>query len=820
MPGGLMNLIAYGNQNVILNGRPTKSFFKSAYMKYTNFGLQKFRVEHEGLRQLDLTKDTHYTFKMPRYGDLLMDTYLVIKLPHIWSPLYKNTVVLRDNGCEVEKYTYIPYEFKWIEELGTQIIKEIRIRCGNTTLQQYSGEYISVCAKRDYSAQKLNVFNNMIGNIPQLTNPTLPFDNISFITENATLGYPTAFFDKTSLTGGGPEPSIRGRRLYVPLNAWFCNNSKQPFPMVASQYSELFIDITLRPLKELFVIRDVSNYYKGTQDRLSYTIYDNVFNDETKEYINNNYEPEQNKTEIVSNTNMNGMSSREIVNYNTYSFRVNYRILVEFSNTVSDAQLEAVLQVLLSVARFAVPGELNVIIPIFNNIFGSVSNGFLNIHSVQIIKYTYTCDNLVSLIDNKYDITGTIGICTTTERAYNYNSDNYLTSIDETQITNNITITITIGSIIYGTPIEVPNTIPYDPPIPNPDIELYTANNGFDESTTPFFITDYPYIAPNFNLPEHAMYRFLHPPPNPLFDYSNADTRVQFNTDIHLVSTYGFLSEEENRELSRNDQSYLIKDVREYTIRDLVGTRKVELESTGLINNWTFFMRRSDVDIRNEWNNYTNWNYKYNKPQSVLSTRTINNLYTKPGQLYDPDIIGESVFTLNDPNFITGPFEYYASGPFNIQNDKGILKKLEILLDGKIREAKFDNGVFEYIEPFMRTSGGHRDGLNVYNFGLKTDPFSTQPNGAINLSKFSKIELEIETEMPPLDPDAEFNVVCANVDNTAGNDDENTNNGTQIIGVNKESFRLYKYTYDLRLFEEKYNIVTFVAGNCGLMFSR
>ena len=42
MTGGLLNLIAYGNQNVILNGNPTKSFFKTSYSKYTNFGLQKY----------------------------------------------------------------------------------------------------------------------------------------------------------------------------------------------------------------------------------------------------------------------------------------------------------------------------------------------------------------------------------------------------------------------------------------------------------------------------------------------------------------------------------------------------------------------------------------------------------------------------------------------------------------------------------------------------------------------------------------------------------------------------------------------------------
>ena len=54
MPGGLLNLVAYGNQNVILTGNPSKTFFKCAYAKYTNFGLQKFRIDFDGQRTLRL----------------------------------------------------------------------------------------------------------------------------------------------------------------------------------------------------------------------------------------------------------------------------------------------------------------------------------------------------------------------------------------------------------------------------------------------------------------------------------------------------------------------------------------------------------------------------------------------------------------------------------------------------------------------------------------------------------------------------------------------------------------------------------------------
>ena len=142
MPGGLLNLIAVGNQNVILNGNPTKTFFKSTYSKYTNFGLQKFRIDFIGLRNLKLREDSHYSFKIPRYGDILLDTYVAITLPDIWSPIYRNqTTDITDSG------TWVPYEFKWIKDLGSQMIKNITITCGNTTLQSYSGDALTILLK-------------------------------------------------------------------------------------------------------------------------------------------------------------------------------------------------------------------------------------------------------------------------------------------------------------------------------------------------------------------------------------------------------------------------------------------------------------------------------------------------------------------------------------------------------------------------------------------------------------------------------------------------------------------------------------------------
>ena len=64
MAGGLLNIVSEGNNNVILTGSPTKTFFKVAYSKYTNFGLQKFRLDYGGTRDLRLTDESVFKFKV------------------------------------------------------------------------------------------------------------------------------------------------------------------------------------------------------------------------------------------------------------------------------------------------------------------------------------------------------------------------------------------------------------------------------------------------------------------------------------------------------------------------------------------------------------------------------------------------------------------------------------------------------------------------------------------------------------------------------------------------------------------------------------
>ncbi len=233
MAGGLLNLVSGGTQNSIMYGNPQKTYWSSTYKQITNFGLQNFRVDYEGLRQMQVSSDTVYAFKIKRYAELLTQTYFVIQLPDIYSPVY-----IKDGI----KY---PYEFNWIKNLGAMMIRSIKFTIGGSLIQQMSGYDIVALANRDLNTSQKEKWNEMVGNIPELYDPV------------KTSGfYPNAYYTSDV---NGAEPSIRGRQLRVPLPIWWGLNSQQAFPLVCLQYNEIQIEVTLRPIRELFQIRDITN---------------------------------------------------------------------------------------------------------------------------------------------------------------------------------------------------------------------------------------------------------------------------------------------------------------------------------------------------------------------------------------------------------------------------------------------------------------------------------------------------------------------------------------------------------------------------------
>jgi hypothetical protein len=219
-----------------------------------------------------------------------------------------------------------------------------------------------------------------------------------------------------------------------------------------------------------------------------------------------------------------------------------------------------------------------------------------------------------------------------------------------------------------------------------------------------------------------------------------------------------------------------------------------------------WYFQRDDAYLRNQWSNYTNWPYNYQPYDLIIPIGSdIATLALPCTQSdYTPAVnpLGSDGTTVDASSNI------YITGVYNAGNQKEIMQYWALLLDGKYRENEFEAEVFDYVEKYARCEGNSQQGLYVYSFGLHTDPFNFQPSGAMNMSKFKNIEFEFSTYQPPLDPSAQVFNIC------------NPDNPGQIIGVNKPTWRIYDYNYNMNVFEERYNILTFVSGNAGLLYAR
>ena len=74
------------------------------------------------------------------------------------------------------------------------------------------------------------------------------------------------------------------------------------------------------------------------------------------------------------------------------------------------------------------------------------------------------------------------------------------------------------------------------------------------------------------------------------------------------------------------------------------------------------------------------------------------------------------------------------------------------------------------------------------------------------MNRFNQVQLDFTTVIPALDPLAQVLTIC---DPQSGD----------IVGINKPTWRIYEYNYNLYIMEERINMVVFVGGNAGLMYA-
>lgn len=243
MPGGIMNIVSGGSGDLLLTGNPTKSFFKTTYSKYTPFGIQMFRIDYEGRRSLNDSHPTSYTYKVPRYGDLLYDSYLCVTLPNVFSDYRCNRCYNKDPATGPAAWAQRQdYQFAWVADLGYTIIEEISVSIGGAQIMRVTGEWLSILKVLGRTGGDETLIDQMVGNLPALTAPSAANGGI----------YPTV--PQPDSRPDGHYPSISGRTLYIPLGAWFTESPAQALPLIALQYQEVEVKIRLRPLSEWYTV--------------------------------------------------------------------------------------------------------------------------------------------------------------------------------------------------------------------------------------------------------------------------------------------------------------------------------------------------------------------------------------------------------------------------------------------------------------------------------------------------------------------------------------------------------------------------------------
>ena len=184
MGGGLMQLVAYGAQDIYLTGNPQITFFKVVYRRHTNFSMESIEQTWNG------TSDStgRCTATISRNGDLVHKCYFE---------------VVSGGGTST------------VANCGSSWIKTVELEIGGQLIDRHTGQWMEVWA--------------------ELTQPN------SAGIECLAAGTSGTTFQKMAAHGGvvAGNSLTNAHTHYVPLQFWFCRNPGLALPLIALQYHEV-----------------------------------------------------------------------------------------------------------------------------------------------------------------------------------------------------------------------------------------------------------------------------------------------------------------------------------------------------------------------------------------------------------------------------------------------------------------------------------------------------------------------------------------------------------------------------------------------------
>ena len=227
MGGGLMQLVAYGAQDVYLTGNPQITFWKVTYRRYTNFSIESIEQTFKG--QADFGRRVQCVIS--RNGDLAYRTYLQVTLPEINQQMSSG-----GNSVATDRGVYA----RWLDFPGEQLIAQVEVEIGGQRIDRQYGDWMHIWNQLTMTSEQQRGYFKMIGNTTQLTFITDPsFSEIDGPCDSLAPRQVCA-----------PRKALPETTLYIPLQFWFCTNPGLALPLIALQYHEVKINLDIRPIDE------------------------------------------------------------------------------------------------------------------------------------------------------------------------------------------------------------------------------------------------------------------------------------------------------------------------------------------------------------------------------------------------------------------------------------------------------------------------------------------------------------------------------------------------------------------------------------------
>ena len=234
MGGGLMQLVAYGAQDVYLTGNPQITFWKVTYRRHTNFAMESIEQTFNG--QADFGR--RVTCTISRNGDLAYRTYLQVTLPEINQNMNPNGKRISSDGS-FTKDGHGVYA-RWLDFPGEQLVSQVEVEIGGQRIDRQYGDWMHIWNQLTLSAEQERGYYQMVGNTTQLTFITDPLFN--HIDGPCSADAPRQVC--------APRNALPETTLYVPFQFWYCRNPGLALPLIALQYHEVRINLDLRPIDE------------------------------------------------------------------------------------------------------------------------------------------------------------------------------------------------------------------------------------------------------------------------------------------------------------------------------------------------------------------------------------------------------------------------------------------------------------------------------------------------------------------------------------------------------------------------------------------